>query len=277
MKNLSFTKYYIFILMAFFIAVAPVSAESAFNSELTRIENEVWGLNYQNDTDDVRLDRLEKQIFGANNPKLDTNKRINKITQSLGLESLEDEKKSLSDLYIPEKAGQGAEYPIVDSLESTLLGSVYKTEDINIRLERLEKKVFGTKQTGDLSERTEALQRYASASNPSNTQSSYYQSQEPNFSANSSETKLQLSALENMIYGTDFSQDPLELRLTRLEGKIFQRDFSDDDPNMRIQRIQAAATAGKTAKYYDNNKFQKFASTGMQLGTFLLMILAFIL
>ena len=35
--------------------------------------------------------------------------------------------------------------------------------------------------------------------------------------------------------------------------------------------------AKKTAKYYDNNKFQKFAATGMQLGSIVLMILALLL
>ena len=79
------------------------------------------------------------------------------------------------------------------------------------------------------------------------------------------------------MFQTSYSNEPIPNRLTRLENKIFKRDFKEDDDGIRLSRIQAAATAGKTAKYYDNNKFQKFASTGMQAASILLMILALIL
>ena len=85
------------------------------------------------------------------------------------------------------------------------------------------------------------------------------------------------AGLENSLFGQTFSYDPMAVRLNRLERRIFQRDFASDDEYSRVARLQAASTAKKTAKYYDNNKFQKFASTGMQLGTFVLMILALLL
>ena len=100
---------------------------------------------------------------------------------------------------------------------------------------------------------------------------------QPNKTYDTADVKLQLAAIENMIFSTDFSNEPIPLRLNRLENKIFQRDFSEDTEQTRISRLQAAATANRTAKYYDNNKFQKFATTGMQAASFLLMLLAFIL
>ena len=92
-----------------------------------------------------------------------------------------------------------------------------------------------------------------------------------------SDIYIQLAGLESTIFMKTYSQDPVGLRLNRLERKIFQRDFSSDDDYLRIQRLQAAASAQQTAKLYEANKIQKLTSTGMQLGSILLMILALIL
>lgn len=280
------------ILMKIFMAFAIIIltgcnfsyASTPIQEQLTRIETEIWGFNYDNENDLERIERIEKQIFGTPNPKITPDKRVEKISKSLGIETYEEAKSSLSELYVPEKEGQGVEYPQIDRLEGVLLGSVYKNENIYVRLERLEKKVFGAKQEGDLAQRTDALKRHAqiglndSIQPPENNGRSSYTNQTPyNYAHDSEDVKLQLAALENMIFATDFSGEPVQLRLNRLENKIFQRDFQDDMPSDRIARIQAAATASKTAKYYDNNKFQKFAATGLQAASFLLMILAFIL
>ena len=92
-----------------------------------------------------------------------------------------------------------------------------------------------------------------------------------------SDMYIQLAGLETVLFSKTYSQDPVGLRLNRLERKIFQRDFSSDDDYLRIQRLQAAANAQQTAKIYEANKIQKITSTGMQLGSLLLMILALIL
>ncbi len=98
-----------------------------------------------------------------------------------------------------------------------------------------------------------------------------------NYGYGGSDASLQIAGLENSLFGQTYSYDPMTVRLNRLERRIFQRDFATDDDYSRIERLQAAANAKKTAKYYDGNKFQKFAATGMQLGTFVLMILALLL
>ena len=272
-----------FIAFALFVKTPNCSyALTNIQEQLTRIENEVWGFSYDNESDLDRTQRLEKQVFGKAETTADIQKRVDKLTKTLGIETLQEARSSLSDLYVGEKAGPGVEYPQIDMLENELLGSVHKTDNINVRLERLEKKVFGAKQEGDLSIRTENLKRHSQISGNKNPLDSFSNSQYnsngfQNRQMYDDEIKFQLTALENAIFSSDFSQEPIPLRLVRLENKIFQRDFRDDEIQTRISRIQAAATAGKTAKYYDGNKFQKFASTGIQAASFLLMILAFIL
>lgn len=278
-------KFLIVLILMFTVNFGTAFADEPLKMQLTKIETEVWGFSYDNESELERIERVEKQIFGTTNPKITPDKRVEKITKALGLETYQEANSSLSDLYVAEEAKEGVEYPQIDKLESALLGITHKSDSIYVRLERLEKKAFGAKQEGDLGQRSENLQRHYSSILTENTggapqQNSYYDSlsqQNYNYEGNSPDIKLQISALENMIFATDFSQDPVPLRLNRLENRIFQRDFSDDDNASRIARIQAASTAKKTAKYYDNNKFQKFAATGMQAASFILMILAFIL
>ena len=265
------------------------SAANTFDTNWNSISSQCKFENYdlKSKTEDISekisLISLSKINSGFTSLKSTTSSFYRSIAYlESDIETLEEAKSSLSDLYVGEKAGPNVQYPQIDALEGELLGSVYKTDDINVRLERLEKKVFGAKQEGDLSIRTDNLKRHTQNSIASNgsvntVPRSAYGGFQNNGQMYESEIKFQLSALENAIFSTDFSQEPVPLRLVRLENKIFQRDFRDDDIQTRISRIQAAATAGKTAKYYDGNKFQKFASTGIQAASFLLMILAFIL
>jgi len=268
----------------------PAMASRPVKEQLTKVEREVFGVSYDKENNEERFTRIEKQVFGKTNQNLDEQKRIDKISKALGLETLDEANSSISSLYVEEKEGQNVKYPQIDILEKEILGSNYQNENINLRLERLEKKLFGAKQDGDLASRTDNLKRHATPNITSNSPLTPYIEQIPNYKNNyqyrndsysnnnyDNEIQFQLSALENAIFSTDFSSEPVSNRLTRLENKIFQRNFNNDEPQTRISRIQAAATAGKTAKYYDNNKFQKFASTGLQAASFILMILAFIL
>lgn len=270
----------IFIICFLFMGCVLNSAfaETPVQNQLSRIENELWGFSYDKETDNVRLDRIEKQIFGATNPKVTSDKRVDKISKSLGIETYAEAKSSLSELYKSESAGEGAEYPQIDELEKSLLGTTYKNENIYKRLERLEKKLFGAVQTGDLDKRTEAIKNHTKvASSYKKEQETPHRKSDYSYNTGMEDNRIQLSVIENMVFGTDFSNEPAELRLSRLENRIFQRSFADDDIQTRVERLQAAANAKKTAKYYDNNKFQKFTSTGLQAASFILMILALIL
>lgn len=255
-------------------------------SHLSKIENDLWGFEYSNDTENDRISRIEKNVFGQTNTSETLEKRVEKINRALGIESQKEAQSSAGELMQEEV--EGVSYPQIDQLELKLFSKVYDKENIYKRIERLEKKIFGSPQEGDLAARTDKLKGYL---NIDTTPKTVY-SQEDNFqsyrgaqnsygydeyNSYNSDIGIQLSGLENSLFGKTFSQDPTALRLNRLERKIFQRDFSTDDDILRMQRLQAAASAKKTAKYYDMNKAQKFTSTGLQIGTLILMILAMIL
>ncbi len=314
----------LFLVIALMVPAAFAANEEPVKEQLTKIETTLWDLNYPEDADEVRLKRIEEEVFGTSESKtkISLQERIDKLNSALGLESLAEAKAPISELYKDEAAG--INYPAVDMLELQLLGKNHKSENIYKRLERLEDKVFGKAQKGDLAQRTDSLKAKISMMKPSSTLPSYQsgeyyrqtapsngsfgnspytygdeyteedviakarsdaknRSRQPkyNYDYNNnyggSDMALQIAGLENSLFGQTYSYDPMAVRLNRLERRIFQRDFASDDEYSRISRLQAASTAKKTAKYYDGNKFQKFASTGMQIGTFVLMILALIL
>jgi len=317
-KNLILTSF-VFICLSTASGYTKEPLNLPISEQISKIETSVLGLNYANETDDMRLKRIENEVFGSdfNGSKLSIQKRIDKLNSTLGLETLAEAKAPISELYKDE--ADGVSYPAVDMLEMQLFGKNYKDENIYKRLERLEEKTFGSAKKGDLAQRTDALKAKISMMRPSSTLPSYQTGEyfrqtspddysqysygdgateddviakarkdaqnraKQNYSNNynygygGSDVALQIAGLENSLFGQTYSYDPMTVRLNRLERRIFQRDFASDDDYSRIERLQAASNAKRTAKYYDNNKFQKFAATGMQLGTFVLMILALLL
>jgi len=258
---------------------------SAIEAQLSKMEQTIWGFEYSKDDTAKRLSRIENNVFGSIS-KSSTEARIKKLNEALGLESYEDSLKQAYEIDTTEVSG--VNYPQIDTLEYQMFMTTYEKENIYKRLDRLEKKIFGSTQDGNLASRTDRLKAYIKkdtiAQNPSYHIERPYQMTDDVESYMGSQNKyensdiyIQLAGLETTLFMKTYSQDPVGLRLNRLERKIFQRDFSSDDDYLRIQRLQAAASAQQTAKLYEANKIQKLTSTGMQLGSILLMILALIL
>lgn len=283
MKILNPIKLFIIFLFLNFSVAVFASADVA---QISKMEQVIWGFEYSKDDVSKRLSRIENNVLGVVNSKLSTQQRIKKLNEAIGLESYEDSLKQAYELDSTEVAG--VNYPQIDSLEYQMFLTTYEKENIYKRLERLEKKLFGSTQDGNLASRTDRLKAYLRqdtvAQNPNyHIERPYSQTQdiEPYMGSQNkyenSDMYIQLAGLETILFSKTYSQDPVGLRLNRLERKIFQRDFSSDDDYLRIQRLQAAANAQQTAKIYEANKIQKITSTGMQLGSLLLMILALIL
>lgn len=280
MKNFKFL--ILFILFTFNFCFAEVSD---IDLQISKMENAIWGFTYEKDDISKRLSRIEKNVFGKANQGLTKENRVKKLNEVLGYETPEDKIKLAKEEY--EKEAEDVNYPQIDQLEYQTFSQTYEKENIYKRLERLEKKIFGSKQDGTLSLRTDRLKAYIQkdviAQNPKYYTKKPYQTTEnieqyiDSQSKIGSDIHIQIAGLETALFNKTYSHDPVGLRLNRLERKIFQRDFSSDDELLRIQRLQAAANAQQTAKLYEANKFQKYASTGVQLGSIILMILALIL
>ena len=284
MKNIKFVA--LLTLLCINLCFASVNDIEA---QLSRMENSIWGFTYEKDDISKRLTRVEKNVFGKANQGLTHENRIKKLNDTLGFETKEDQiklaQKETQEPFL--KEDEDVNYPQIDKIEYQMFQETYEKENIYKRLERLEKKIFGSTQEGNLALRTDRLKAYIQkdeiAQNPN-----YYLKQpykptkdiEQYMNSQSrydSDIFIQISGLETALFNKTYSHDPIGLRLNRLERKIFQRDFSSDDENLRLQRLQAAANAQQTAKLYEANKIQKYTSTGIQIGSIILMILALIL
>lgn len=144
--------------------------------EIRGYEHKYFERNFESETDDQRLNRLENFIFGATNSG-DAAHRTAQIVAAVGLPAelqpkpVEPPTTRPAAAYspgaypAPEKAQPDqspGHYPRVTALETAILGQSYPTDAIASRLNRMELKAFGAQShSSDLSARTDALDQYA--------------------------------------------------------------------------------------------------------------------
>ena len=183
----------LFIMTSACFALAPISVQ------LGNIEKSLFGVEYQKETENERLKRIETQIYGEES-KSTTNiqDRINKINEILGLAGSDEENEAIKK-EVDDIQSKGVSYPAIDRLENQLFGKDYNGEGIYSRLERLETRVFNAKQEGDLNQRVERLSATIIEKKPeisySNDQTNY-----EDWEYNQSDVLLQISGLENSIF-----------------------------------------------------------------------------
>lgn len=312
-----------------------VSADSKTSKTLSRIENNLFGIEYTDKSETERLSRIEEQVYGeSKNGSIksrleDLSKDI--ATNQMGQEitpkkdTFDDE----NDYYEQNKLAQtqqeeyrepdnpNIDYPAVNELEEQIFGKTYKNLDINTRLSKLEKETFRKTYEDALSDRVDRLKNKVayetrtdnngySEQNPY-TQNDLAQNYNPNdfgqdenyfspqtiaqnndngffrnknkYNENFTDKELntKLKKLEKNVFKQSFTNDSPDNRLSRLESTIFNTNFPSDEMSTRINRISSAVEAQKTAKKYDSNGLQQKMATAMQIGMFVLMVVAMIL
>jgi hypothetical protein len=140
-------------------------AASQYSATLTTMEKSLFGIDYSTQSDDVRVKRLEEEVYGAStNAPIAT--RVGKLSKSLSADVIKDQIKPKRDTFedpsdsikedIP-KADPNVNYPIVNKLEDKVFRKEFKTTDINQRLANLERSVFKKTYSDDLNSRVDRL------------------------------------------------------------------------------------------------------------------------
>lgn len=275
----------VIIFLILFIQTPFVMAQ---NAQISSIESNIFGYDYDNETDIKRVERIEDFLYGTKKNG-NINKRIENIKNDIGFvkeEQITAQKELPNNIRIPKlKEDSSVEYPMVDKLEETLFKTTYKTDDIYKRLDRLEQKVFMKVSNDDLNDRVDklasvvmpkkTLQRNQDDYSPQNLDS-YYRSNGLESIDNQS-LPFQLAVLEQDLFKNNYERDNIASRLDRLEQKLFNRTFSSDTDITRLQRIMVAYEAKQKSHKYENNRRMQNMATASQLGGILLMILAMIL
>lgn len=311
----------LFITFLFIILFSNTTfAQSKISSELSRIENNLFGIEYTKQSDNERLSRIEEQVYGeakSGSVKSRLSALSNDVATNLMGQEIKPKRDTFDedeDYFEKQKIAQSEEYkepdnpkidyPIVNELEEQIFGKTYKNQDINTRLSKLEKEVFRKTYEDALSERVDRLKEkvaYNPRKNEFEEQNYHYNEQDNYFSPdtlaqNSNDTyfhsqkgdevdrkiadrdfRSKLNKLEKNVFKQSFSNDTIDNRLNRLESTIFHSNFSKDSEKTRLNRLSSAVNAQKSAKKYDSNGFQQKMATAMQIGMFVLMVVAMIL
>ena len=286
------------------------------SSALTRLENGTFGVDYNGDKAQSRIERLEKNIYGKiKSGSIES--RITQLNKDIAGEVIGEEIEPCEDTFLSEEdivKSDGTEnYPIINEIEETLFSQATPEISLKERISKIEEKIFKKKyESEDYFDRMERIkskyyneyQRTLAQNNESlidtsemgsdfigyrgseaNIPSYYSSSKTRNFERQNSEPystynpqdEYELAILEEKILNNTYPNESVNERLSRLENKVFDTDFFYDDAKIRIDRLSSASKAKRSSSNYDNNQFQSKMNTAMSIGSMLLMILAFVL
>jgi len=164
------------------------------------------------------------------------------------------------------------DYPVVREMEIRVLGRDFSQEDIYIRLDRLEKAVFGAVSQQSLSDRVDVLKSavLGAAQSADSDDLSYA-------SRDNESLKALLAQLESNLFKEVYADDDIENRIARLEKSIFDEVSDDYSEQERIDRIAAVIKAKPTAEINKDmaqlSNYQR-AGQGLTLLAIILMIVA---
>lgn len=309
-------KKFVIVLLLIF-SVNLYAHAGSYTPTLGKIENVLYGFQYDGEDDSSRLARIEKSVYGKSSSG-DVGNRIAKLKNDLSADLMgqeitprEDTFRDESDDWVEEIpiADANIQYPAVDELEKQVFNTTYTDKEIKERLSALEQKTFGQTFNDDLASRTERLKAelkpnsfmdnaIAQSSNdfyndevitldrnyhldryesPNQFDYDAYNAAHPKKNSLFPVKKANITTVENAVLNQSFKGDTMEKRLSRLEYAMFGTNFAQDDNQTRAERIASAYRAHKSSSRYDSNKFSQNLATAVQIGTLILMVLACIL
>ena len=111
---------------------------------LNKIENNIYGFDYTNDTDENRVKRLEKTIYGKSSSG-NINNRLTKLSNDISADVIGLEIPAVRDTFLAEEnelEESNVDYPVVDEIEQKLFNQTYNNRDFHTRIVTIEKKLF---------------------------------------------------------------------------------------------------------------------------------------
>ncbi|MBR6126743.1 hypothetical protein IKQ21_03575 [bacterium] len=288
-----------FSVLFIFILFSITSSYSAnYNAEITKIENSIYGYDYTNDTDQNRVARLEKTIYGKCSSG-DINKRLKRISGDICADVIGLEIKPVRDTFLEEEKtaeeSSNVNYPLVDEIEMTIFKKTYPERDFHTRIVTIERKLFGKiYDVDDYSTRMDRIKakimpEHIAKMNKYHDDGSYYDNNTLKstdlFGTNQSRFSMPFGQKKYTRPYSNYgnfnensnSNQSLGNELTQMEYDAFGTEFSNESTESRIKRLNSVNKAKKSAKKYDSQKFAQRMSAAMEIGAMILMVLAMIL
>ncbi|HBG49044.1 MAG TPA: hypothetical protein DDW90_05995 [Cyanobacteria bacterium UBA9971] len=193
---------------------------------------------------------------------------------------------------VQNKVDISEDYPIVDQIETKVLGQSYQKEDIYKRLGRIEIRVFGSVSQKTLSDRVDDLSKIIIGSNNNSDEDYNYSapafsssfssdndSYSESYSSPSDDESLNnlLNQMEKKLLNQVFPNDTRETRVARLERYLFNNSSDEYSMNERLERLATVIKAQPSNEIVQDMNLlnnNKLAGNGIGLATIILMIVA---
>ena len=156
-------RYWVLLICMICLTTSPSFAFGGYSALITPIENSFYGVDYAEEKDEARLQRLEETVYGEAKTG-DIKTRLNKLREDISADMIGKEiearpdtfaddspKTAYSDSYTDRqtpteptvyKEDSSVSYPVVDTMEQIVFKKEYKNSDINNRLTKLEQEVY---------------------------------------------------------------------------------------------------------------------------------------
>lgn len=149
------------VLMMFTPQVYSLTANQ---ETLGKIEDSLYGFQYNDESNLSRLNRIEQSVYGKTFSNSE-NERIAKLSKDVSASSIGKEISPVEDTFAEneeylaeaETEDPDVNYPAIDELEKQIFKQVNKQDNIKTRLSKLEQKTFNKTYNDDLSTRVDRL------------------------------------------------------------------------------------------------------------------------
>ena len=275
----------------FFILISLITVFSgnvfAFgnvDNTLSRIENSLFGIEYSNQNNTKRLERIEESVYGevkTGNIKLRLEKLSNDIAANqMGQEispkrdtfeesqdtytdnhrlSQSQSRNSNGNYYYDdvetEKADPNIEYPVLNELEEQVFGKTYKNLDLNSRLSKLEQHSLKKTYTDAFSDRVERLKTKLSYKHKKPFEPQYYD----NYIAQNLDS-YSGSEYEDNYYSPQKNGNMFEKGLFNKDDYL-EKELSDNDFRTKLNKIEKKVYKNSFSSDTVDNRLSRLETT----------------
>ena len=260
------------------------------NTTLDNIENSLYGFTYSNESDSLRVSRIEKKVYGKSSTgQIST--RIAKLKKDISADLMgqeitpkEDTFMEEDDFIVYEKEPEEAatmDYPVINELEKQVFKKEFKNSNIKMRLSNLERKTFNkTYDNDDLSTRVDRLKAQLKpqsfASNGMMQQDNDFYADIPqkmaqNYHLNQYGTPFGYDNLYNQTNNYDYDDDlpessvfsqhqPKPLNITAIEKKLYRKKYDTEPMSERLTRIETSVFGTSFPNDSDSERIARLSS-----------------
>ena len=244
-------------------------AQTSTQSQLGKIEESLYGFQYNSESNAERLSRLEQTVYGQTSNKTEA-ERLKKLSKDVSADSIGKEITPVEDTfadnspeYIYEEepvATSDVSYPAVDEMENQVFKQSFPKQDIKTRVSKLEEKTFNKSYpTDDLSTRVDRLKTAIKPKLPTDNQNGenmFYDdvlSQASDYQLgryvppNSfdydayNDMMNRRGAMYDNAYDDGYSYTPpapKKVSLSTVEKKLLRQTYTNDSTENRLSRLE---------------------------------------